>query len=370
MRRLAKSDIRLNEPLPWSIFDSNGTLLLRAGTVLSLTMHIDTLLERGIYVAAPESEPQVASSRSARVNVFHELAAIPLKLKPIFNALLSSEAGEDIPERIAFFGQSVLNLCLLDGDAALASVHINSHAGYLLSHHVHAAVLTALVGQSIGIEKAELSSLVNAALTFDISMFLNAHLEKTVGTLEEGMHTQIAEHPTISARFLMLAGIEDTEWIHAVLHHHERLNGLGYPHGLHAEQISRGAALLGLVDAYTSAIKQRPYRRAQTPRAILGALMQDSSYDASLSKHLARTITAYPPGSLVKLASGEVAVIKSRPGKQTGHIAATVFSALGVPLLRPVDCDTNLRSCVIQLAVTDDEYRAAEIVIRRVWNQS
>ncbi|MDR3003041.1 MAG: hypothetical protein LBV14_02290, partial [Acidovorax sp.] len=56
MRRIRQSDLVLNEPLPWPLFDENGNLLLREGYVLSIPRHINALLERGAFAPDPPAD--------------------------------------------------------------------------------------------------------------------------------------------------------------------------------------------------------------------------------------------------------------------------------------------------------------------------
>ena len=73
----------------------------------------------------------------------------------------------------------------------------------------------------------------------------------------------------------------------AILHHHERFDGKGYPSGLAGEQIPIAARILAVVDAYESMVTERPYRKAMDRDAAIEELMACSGtqFDPRVVEH-------------------------------------------------------------------------------------
>ena len=80
------------------------------------------------------------------------------------------------------------------------------------------------------------------------------------GQLDADEWAEMQRHPELGARILEHANLRDiTGW---VLHHHERIDGRGYPHGLAGEAIPVEARILAVADAYEAMTADRPYRAA------------------------------------------------------------------------------------------------------------
>jgi diguanylate cyclase (GGDEF)-like protein len=94
------------------------------------------------------------------------------------------------------------------------------------------------------------------------------------GALSDTEWEEMKRHPEIGARILLHAGLTDiAHWVRA---HHERVDGLGYPDRLSAEEIPLEARILAVADAYEAMIADRPYR-AGMPREAARAELQRCS---------------------------------------------------------------------------------------------
>ena len=110
------------------------------------------------------------------------------------------------------------------------------------------------------------------------------------------------EHSAIGER--ILAKVEDySEIARIVRHHHERVDGLGYPGGLHGEEIPLLARIIAVADAYNAMTSDRPYRDAMPSRVARLRLAQavegqfDTSVVAAFEAILAGAPEAYRAGS-------------------------------------------------------------------------
>jgi HD-GYP domain-containing protein (c-di-GMP phosphodiesterase class II) len=83
-------------------------------------------------------------------------------------------------------------------------------------------------------------------------------------------------HPEIGAHIIgRIAGFEDV--VEAVLHHHERPDGVGYPSGLAGGEVPISARLISVIDAYDAMTNNRPYREAMSHEEALAELERGSS---------------------------------------------------------------------------------------------
>ncbi|MFT3857756.1 MAG: HD-GYP domain-containing protein [Aquabacterium sp.] len=96
------------------------------------------------------------------------------------------------------------------------------------------------------------------------------------------------------------------------LHHHEKINGQGYPHGLKGEQISPFARMGAVCDVYDAITSNRPYKAGWDPAQSVQRMAQwakDGHFDERIFQAFVKSIGIYPTGSLVKLKSGLIGVV-------------------------------------------------------------
>ena len=129
----------------------------------------------------------------------------------------------------------------------------------------HAARVTALadaVARRLGWSDGQLAVLRIGATLHDVGkVVVPLSVLRKRGPLTDAELAQIRIHPSAGAR--VVAAIESArEALPCVLHHHERWDGRGYPHGLRGEEIPVEARLLAIADAYDAMTTNRPYRRA------------------------------------------------------------------------------------------------------------
>ena len=97
-----------------------------------------------------------------------------------------------------------------------------------------------------------------------------------------------------------------------MLHHHERVNGTGYPDKLRSDSISPGARITAISDIYDAMIAERPYKGASTPFVILQEMVDTSfsGLDMQYVKTLLKNMTTELLGRLVLLSNGAVAKVE------------------------------------------------------------
>ena len=96
--------------------------------------------------------------------------------------------------------------------------------------------------------------------------------------------------------------------------HHERMDGKGYPRGLEGHQISRYAKMIAIVDAFDAMTADRCYSPAITPSAAVKIIYGDigTHFDEELALRFIKTVGTHPPGTIVELANGNLALVIER----------------------------------------------------------
>ena len=379
MKKIVAADIVLGEPLPFSIFDENGRLLLRQGVVITMPDQVSRLIERRALIEEPvleiEAVRPVMSSRPLPVedtqSAFEQMGGLILNLKHVIGTALKTPEQIDVAARVGKIALAVQEVCRVDIDSALAAPCLDFQNPYIVVHQMMGAVLTELIARRKALPAEQRLSLICAALTRDLGQIpLQAELDNAGGPLPAALRARMLQHPEQSAELLTRAGVTDPVWLDAVRGHHERLNGSGYPAARTAEQIGLGARILAVADIYSAMEKPRPYRnKAHFPQNALKEiyLKKDAEIDGEMAHILISQIGLLPPGTLVKLQCGEIAVIKSPTVKAEGATVFSVFGKNGMVLAEPIKRETAQAGYEITGLLPYAECRSAAVTIKRVW---
>lgn len=381
MKKISRADIQYGEPLPFSVHDTDGRLLLRKGYVITIPGHIEQLITRGVLIGDSDSgESAAPSSSSATRNsppppvsqpVYDQMDGLVLNLKHILTTALKSPEQIDLPARIRNLAGNLQALCQEDLDSALAAPYLDIHNPYIVVHQIMGAILTEIIAGRKGLDVGERLSLVSAALTRDIGQLaIQSELDKCNGPLPPALSQTMLEHPGRGVEILRRAGIADNTWLSAVRQHHERLDGSGYPQQLRENEVGLGARMLAIADTYSAMTKPRSYRsKAFHPQNALRDiyLKKDSHMDGELIQSLIKEIGMMPPGTIVRLKNGEIAVVKNRTSKATETTVFSVYDTKGMPLFSPIRRETVSPEFEITGMVPFAECRSAAVTIKRLW---
>lgn len=380
-----RTDIRLGEPLPYSVYDKTGTLLLRAGFKINVERHLEVLIEKGLYCRADEASARVSSriggSRSPIVasreleaaneaeNTFLTLDMAKLRLQRLFEHYRTGRNREDFLSRIEDIALIVQEACTHDTDAALANLHLDYDNSYAIVHHMQAAVLCELIGKSTGVREESRLTLIKAALTHDLGLIdIQDMLDRQTAALTAPQKERINRHPLDSAQLLAELGVTDPVWLDAVRHHHERLDGSGYPDHISDDAIRIPTRILAIADIYSAMVRDRPYRKAMVSKEAMRNLLleQGNKTDQRLIQMMIKEIGVFPPGAIVRLVNGEVSVVKQRQENSAFPIVYSFFRN-GMPMLSPLRRETATPELNVDGIVPFSNYRGCVALLRSLW---
>jgi cyclic di-GMP phosphodiesterase len=203
---------------------------------------------------------------------------------------------------------------LLEHQAAMVSlIQMRRFDANLATHGVDTGVLAMAVGQENGCIPSHLKLLGLAALVHDIGQLrLPLNLLRKVQPYLPQDHRLIQAHCDMGEAILNQFPDFPEESKRMVLQHHERLDGSGYPKGLQGEEISELTQILSIADTYDAQISGRCSQPPAPPARALAELYKAAiggQYSTTLVQRLIQLLGVYPIGSLVKLNTGEEAVV-------------------------------------------------------------
>ncbi|MBS3747904.1 MAG: HD domain-containing protein [Wenzhouxiangellaceae bacterium] len=187
--------------------------------------------------------------------------------------------------------------------------HADEHVA---EHSVNVAILAMGLARSLEWDDEEIERAGLAGLLHDLGkMRLDPDIVNKPGERTAGEVARLQEHSRIGFELL-----RDDERIHpevarAVLEHHERPDGKGYPDGKHAAALLPLSKLIAVVNQYDAMTSHWPFRSAVSHHETLGMLWRerDRRFDAGMVEKLIQFLGWVTPGILVRLSSGDYAVV-------------------------------------------------------------
>ena len=198
------------------------------------------------------------------------------------------------------------NRQMLIGITRLKSKH-----EYTYLHSVAVCALMVNLAREIGLDEAQVRMMGLAGLLHDVGkMSIDTAILDKPGPLTDAEFAEIRHH---SARgHAMLAAGEDVPdaALDVCLHHHEKIDGTGYPHGLTGDDISLAARMGAICDVYDAVTSVRAYKEPWTAGAAITAMDGwTGHFDADLLFRFMNSIGVYPAGLLARLRSNRLAVV-------------------------------------------------------------
>ena len=198
---------------------------------------------------------------------------------------------------------------------------------YLHGHSRRVARHSWMIARRMGLSGAEVARIRTAAAIHDVGKVKTPKtvLHKT-GRLTDAEYEVIKKHPGDGA--MMAAVLGDPELTSMVRHHHERLDGTGYPDGMSGEEISLGARIIAVADTFDAITSKRPYRPASPHKRAIDILRDEAG--ARLDAAVVRAFCGHYAGRRPLVLWSFVAGLPERVVSWLGGSVASVASAAKV----------------------------------------
>jgi len=216
-------------------------------------------------------------------------------------------------------------------NAAVTLFKLRGFDEYTYTHSINVSLLAVLLGKHLGLDKPTLLKLGLAGMYHDVgkARIPEAILNKP-GKLTEAEFQIMKGHPLEGYKIMMHQPDLDPEILRAVVEHHERVDGTGYPRALSGEAIGRFSRIVAVVDVYDALTSRRVYKDAMAPAKALGMMYQwrDKDFTPHAIESFIRCIGVFPVGSFVKLSGGEYGIVASvNPQRPTKPEVKVVLDA-------------------------------------------
>lgn len=187
---------------------------------------------------------------------------------------------------------------------------------YTLHHSVEVGLWSGLLARELGMSRELVEATTLGGMLHDLGKCLVPPevLHKDRG-LEPEEWQLVRQHPAWGAQTCREGGVRARRILETILQHHERMDGRGYPLGLAGEEISLGARVVAVADAFSAITSHRDYRGRLLPaQAVEEMRREEGHYDPRVLEAFWRLLCPYRGGEAVRLADGSRGRVV-RPGR-------------------------------------------------------
>lgn len=262
----------------------------------------------------PVIEPPPASTR--KVSLDEELCQarkICVRAKAAVTTMFSDvRLGRAIKlDDGAFLVDEITNSILRHPHALISLARLKTSDDYTYMHSVAVCILMIALARQLGMTDEQVREAGMGGLMHDVGkmMIPSAILDKA-GKLTPEEFKLVQSHPEEGLKILEKSEDASINVLDVCLHHHEKVNGTGYPHGLSGDHISVFARMGAVCDVYDAVTSERPYKKGWGPaHSIREMASWKGHFDEMIFQNFVKTIGIYPTGALVSLQSGRMGVV-------------------------------------------------------------
>lgn len=207
----------------------------------------------------------------------------------------------------------IISSVMRDQSAVISLAKLREHDEYTFRHCINVAVFSVVFGKSLGLPKEQLRVLGIAGIFHDVGKArIPEEILRKPERLNDTEFNIIKRHAVEGYRVMRDSSSLQQDVLLAIMQHHERHDGCGYPRGLSGQAINPLARIISLVDVYDALTSNRCYRKASTPTTALGLIYRENGthFFPTYVERFIKCIGVYPPGSLVRLTDGSIAIVR------------------------------------------------------------
>ncbi|MCG5501607.1 HD-GYP domain-containing protein [Ectothiorhodospira lacustris] len=246
--------------------------------------------------------------------------------------------------------EQISNSIVRNPSALISLSRLKKLDEYTYMHSVAVSALMMALARELKFDDAQVKEAGIAGLMHDLGKSdIPQEILNKPGKLSDSEFELMKSHPQRGGQTLLAQGVPgDSATLDVCLHHHEKMDGSGYPYGLVGDQISIPAKMGAVCDVYDAITSNRPYRSGWDPSIALQKMMSwtGNHFDSVVFHAFVKVLGIYPAGSLVRLSSGKLAVVMEQSeGSLLKPVVRTFYSVNRARKISPVVMDLSRPGC-------------------------
>jgi putative nucleotidyltransferase with HDIG domain len=256
--------------------------------------------------------------------------------------------------------------------ALIGLARLKEKDDYTYMHSVAVCALMVSLARQLGLDEAQTRQAGLAGLLHDVGkMMIPLEILNKPGKLTDAEFEAIKSHPAQGHKILLEGKEISDVALDVCLHHHEKVNGSGYPERLTDTQINLYAKMGAVCDVYDAITSNRPYKNGWEPAESIRKMAEWSHghFDQRIFEAFVRSIGIYPVGSLVRLESDRLGVIIEQTGKSLLTPKVKVFFSIKSNVrIVPEILDLSKPACKDKITSHEDPAKWDICDIHELWS--
>ncbi|MCL6487081.1 MAG: HD-GYP domain-containing protein [Janthinobacterium lividum] len=316
---------------------------------------------------------KVAPSLSRDEQMAHARRLIERTRQAVQTMFDEARMGKALPVGHAYeLVDDIAASVLLGGGMLLGLARLKTADNYTYMHSVAVCALMTALARELELAPEQVRSAGLAGLLHDIGkMAVPSAILNKPGSLSDAEFSCVRTHAAAGHRLLLEVDDIDPVALDVCLHHHEKLDGSGYPKGLRGDEISLYARMGAICDVYDAVTSNRPYKQGWCPAESLRrmAAWRGGHLDAKLFAAFVKCLGIYPLGTLVRLQSERLAVVVGQAeGKTlTSPTVRAFFSIRAGTCIVPSVIDLAAPGCQERIVSTESAAQWGLLDVDRYW---
>lgn len=242
--------------------------------------------------------------RAARICARGKEAVLSMFQEARMGKAIEAEAAAPLVEEIS-------NSVLRNPGALISLARLKTADDYTYLHSVAVCALMIALARQLGLDEQQTREAGMAGLLHDLGKAtLPMEVLNKPGKLTDAEFAIVKRHPEAGYRMLRDSKGVSEAALDVCLHHHEKVDGSGYPKGLPGESMSLLAKMGAICDVYDAITSNRPYKAGWDPAESIKRMADwKGHFDPVVFQAFVKSLGIYPVGSLVRLASGKLGVV-------------------------------------------------------------
>lgn len=284
----------------------------------------------------------VNKGREAVVSMFQEAR---------MGKAIEAEAAAPLVEEIS-------NSVLRNPGALISLARLKTADDYTFMHSVAVCALMIALARQLGLDEEQTREAGMAGLLHDLGKaMIPLEILNKPGKLTDEEFAIVKTHPLEGYKLLLNGKGVSNITKDVCLHHHEKVDGTGYPRALSADKISLFAKMGAICDVYDAVTSNRPYKAGWDPGESIKRMAEwKGHFDPLIFQAFVKSLGIYPIGSLVRLASGKLGVVIEQGEKSLLTPKVKVFFSIKAQAYIPPE--------VIDLAFSAEKIAGREDAVK------